>query len=79
MGSYRNRAPQYIICSRPHKMKEDCYGVANYIKRKEKICVHVIAKCANCGGNYTTNSPQFVSRHKTDLKVRKRKCNDVVT
>ena len=73
MGSCGDRAPQCMICSGLHKMKEHCCGVAGCIKRKGKICAHVTAKCANCGGNHTANSLQYVSRYKADLEVRKRK------
>ena len=73
MGSCGNRVPQCIICSGPHKMEEHCCGVADCIKGKGKTYAHVTAKCANCGGNHTANSPRCVSRHKADLEARKRK------
>lgn len=71
MGSCGDRAPQCIICSGPHKMEEHYCGVAGCVKGKGKICAHVTAKCANCGGNHTANSPRCVSRHKADLEARK--------
>ena len=72
MGSCGNRAPQCIICSGPHKMEEHCYGVIGFRKGKGKICAHMTAKCANCGGNHTANSPRCTSRHKADLEARQR-------
>ena len=51
-------------------MEEHCCGVAGCIKGKGKICAHVTAKSANCGGNHTANSPRCTSRHKADLEAR---------
>lgn len=73
MGSCANRPPQCIICTGPYKVKKHRCGIAGCNKEKGKICAHVTAKCANCGENYTANSPQCTSRHKTDIEARKRK------
>lgn len=42
-------------------------------KSKRKICVHVIARYANCRGNHIDNSPHCTSRHKADIETRKEK------
>lgn len=55
MNSCGNRASQYIICSWLHKLKEYCYNIANCIKKKKKICAHMIIKYANCGENHIAN------------------------
>ena len=47
-------------------------GVAGYNKKKEKICVHVAIKCANCGGNHTANSLRCTSKHKADIETMKK-------
>lgn len=71
MGSCGNRPPKYIIWAVPHKVEEHCCVVAGYNKREGKICVHVTAKYANCGGNHVANFPRCVSRHKADIKAKK--------
>lgn len=73
MGNYEDWSLQYIICSDPHKMEEYCYDLTGYIKRKEKICAYITAKCANCARNHTANSPWYMSKYKADLKVKKQK------
>ena len=71
MGSCGDRPPKCVICAGPHKVEDHCCGVAGCNKGKGKICIYVTAKCANCGGIHTANSPRCVSRHKADIKARK--------
>ena len=73
MGSCEDRPPKCIICTGPHKVEKHCCGVAGCIKRRGEICVHVTAKCANCGRSHTANSLRSVSRHKADIKARQEK------
>lgn len=54
-------------------MKEYYCGVADCIKGKRKICVHMTVKCANYGESHTTNFPWCISKLKADLETRKRK------
>ena len=73
MGSCGNRPPQCIIYTGPHKVEEHSCRVEGYKKGRGKICIHVVVKCVNCGGNHTTNSPRCTSRHKADIEARKEK------
>lgn len=73
MGNCKNQILWCIICSLPYKIKEYCYWVAGYIKGKKKICIYMTAKYTNCGGNYIANSLQCISRHKTDIELRRYK------
>ena len=38
-----------------------------------KTCVHVLVKCANCGGNHLANSNRCALRHKAETDARKEK------
>ena len=73
MGNCGDQVPQCIVYNGLHKMEEQYSGIAGCNREKEKICAHVTAKCANCGGNHTANSSRCVSRHKANLEARKRK------
>ena len=73
IGSCAKRPPKCIICTSPYKVEEHCYRVVGCNIRKEKICIHVIAKFANLGENYTASSLRCVSRHKADMKAKKEK------
>lgn len=72
ISSYGDQTPQYIIYNGLHKMEEPYCGIAGSSKGKKKICIHVTAKCVNCGGNHTANFLQCISRHKADLEAKKR-------
>jgi len=73
MGSCGDRPSKCVICAGPHKVEDHCCGVAGCNKGKGKICIHVTAKCANCGGAHAANSPRCGSRHKADLQARQDK------
>lgn len=60
MGNCRNRPLQCILCAGSHKIEDYWCGVAGCIKGIGKVCVHVTAKCANCGRNHTANSSRCV-------------------
>lgn len=64
---------KYVICASSHKVKEHCYKVVRCNKKKEKICVYVTTKCANCRGTHTTNSLRYVSKYEANIKTKKEK------
>ena len=37
------------------------------------MCVHVVARCANCQGNHQANSPRCPFRQKAEMQARKNK------
>ena len=71
MGSCGNRPPQCVICSDPHKIEENCCGVADFNKDKGKTCVHVTIKCGNCGRSHLANSNQCTKGHRAEMRARK--------
>ena len=46
------RPEQCIICEGAYKSKNHKCGVTGCTVKKGKICIHVVPKCANCGGNH---------------------------
>ena len=62
-----------MICTGSHKVEEYNCGIAGCNKKKGKICVHVVVKCTNCGRNYTAYFPQYTSKQKANIEVRKQK------
>ena len=44
---------------------------------KEKLCVHVMARCANCQDNYQANSARSPSRQKAKLQVRQKRVTKI--
>lgn len=73
MGNCGDRSPKCIIYSGPSKMEDHYYGVTGCTKRKEKICVHIITKCAYYGSHYCTNSSHHVSKDRADVKAPQQK------
>ena len=71
--SYRDKSLKYVIYTGSYKVENHSCGVTGCNKGKGKICVHITAKCANCGKTHTANFPRCVSRHKTNIKTRKKK------
>lgn len=63
--SYGDSPSKCVICAGPHKVEDHCCEVVR-CPGKKKICVHVAAKCTNCGGAHTANSVRCTSKHKTD-------------
>ncbi len=68
-----DRPARCVICAGPHKIEEHRCGVVGCRKGNGKICVHVTAVCASCGGNHTANFPRCASRHEANIEARKEK------
>ena len=62
-----------VISAGPQEIEEYQCGIVDYRKRNEKICTHITVVCANCDRNYTTNSPQYASRHRANVEALKEK------
>lgn len=43
------------MCARAHSTREHQCKVKECDKEKKKLCVYVVAECANCQGNYQGN------------------------
>ncbi len=71
MGSCGNRPAKCVICSGAHKVEEHQCGVIGCTKGRGKICPHVKAQCANCGGGHMANSSRCISRQKAGIKANK--------
>lgn len=50
-----DRPQKYIIYAGPNKIKDYQCGIAEYQKRKKKICVYITSKCANSIEAHTTD------------------------
>ena len=73
MGKCGDRVPKCIICAGAHKMEEHQCRVNGCNNGRGKTCVHVLVKCANCGGNHPANSNRCALRHKAETDARKEK------
>lgn len=67
--SCENRLLLCIICTGSHKVVDHNCGVANYNKKKRKICIYVAIKCPNYRRNHIANFPRYILRHKVDIKA----------
>lgn len=67
------------MCAGQHQVSEHQCGVSGCSKGIGKLCVHVVARCANCNGNHQANSARCPSRHKAEIEARKKKCTEEVT
>ena len=73
MGKCGDQPPKCIICAGPHKVEDHRCGVNGCSKGIGKMCAHVLALCANCGGNHPANSTHCTLRHKAEVNARKEK------
>ena len=48
----KDRVIQRVICTGDHKAENYRYGVTGCTIKMDKICIHVIPKYTNCGGNH---------------------------
>ena len=55
-GNCEDRPEKCIMCASAHPASEHQCGVNGCRKGKGKLCVHVVARCANCQGNHQANS-----------------------
>lgn len=73
MGKCGDQPPKCIICAGPHKVEYHQCGVNGCSKGIGRMCAHVLALCANCGGNHPANSTRCILRHKAEVNARKEK------
>ncbi len=52
LGGYNERPEQCVIYVGAHKTENHTYRVTGYKVRKEKICIYIMPRCANCGSNH---------------------------
>ena len=68
-----DRPEKCIMCAGPHPASEHQCGVNGCSKGRGKLCVYVVARCANCQGNHQANSTRCPARQKAEMKARKNK------
>ncbi len=79
LGGCRERPAQCVICAGAHKSENHKCGVTGCITKKGKICIHVVPKCANCGGNHQATAFRCPARQKAQAlswKNRTKKSQD---
>ena len=64
LGGCGERSPQCVICAGAHKSENHKCGVTGCTVKKGKICIHVVPKCANCGGNHQATAFRCPARQK---------------
>lgn len=52
LGGCNQRTEQCVVCAGAHKSENHKCGFTGCTVKKGKICIHVVPKCANCGGNH---------------------------
>lgn len=67
------------MCAREHQVNKHQCGVIGCNKGKGKLCIHVVARCANCNGNHQANSARCPSRQKAEIQAQKKKPAKEVT
>lgn len=70
---YGDQTLRYVIFAGPHKIKEHQCVIIGCNKGVRKICMHILVQCINCGGGHTTNSSQYILRHKAEIDTQKQK------
>ena len=61
------------MCAGEHHVNEHQCGVTGCGKGRGKLCIHVVARCANCNGNHQENSAQCPSRYKAKIQAHKKR------
>ena len=64
LGGCNEKPAQCVICAEAHKSENYKCGVTGCVAKAEKICIHVILKCANCGGNHQATPFKCPARQK---------------
>ena len=67
------RPMQCVICAGAHKSKNHKCGVTGCAAKKEKICIHVVPKCANCESNHQATAFRCPARQKAQTVAWKNK------
>lgn len=73
LGGCGDRTVQCAICAGAHKSENHKCGVTGCTAKKGKICVHVVPKCANCGGNHQATAFRCPARRKAQSEAWKGK------
>ena len=73
LGGCGERPIQCVICAGAHKSENHKCGVTGCTAKKGKICIHVVPKCANCGGNHQATAFRCPARQKAQAKAWKNK------
>ena len=66
-NSCGNRPEKCTMCARTHPASEHQCGVNGCHKGKGKLCVHVVAQCANCQGNHQANSIRCPAKQRAEI------------
>ena len=61
------------MCTGEHQISEHQYGVRGCSKGIRKLCIHVIARYANCQGKHQANSARCPLKQKAKIQARKNK------
>ena len=64
-----NRPEKCIMCVGAHTASDHQCGVDRCKMGKGKLCVHVMARCANCQGNHQANSARCPSRQNVKCSI----------
>ena len=64
LGGCNERPEQCVICAGAHKTENHACGVTGCGVKKGKICIHVVPRCANCGGNHQATAFRCPARQK---------------
>lgn len=67
----QKRPKKCVIYAEAHLANEYQWGVNGCNKRKEKLCIYIIAWYTNCQGNYQASSVQCLLRLKAQIQARK--------
>lgn len=70
-GSCGDRPVQCVMCAGERQVSDHQCGVNGCNKGRGKICMHVVARCANCNGNHQANSFRCQARQKAEGHARK--------
>ena len=73
LGGCKERPEQCVICAGAHKTENHRCGVTGCAAKKGKICIHVVPKCANCGGNHQATAYRCPARQKAQALAWKNK------
>ena len=73
LGGCNQRLEQCVICAGAHKSENHECGVTGCVVKRGKICVYVVPKCANCGGNHQATAFKCPARQKAQSMAWKNK------
>lgn len=69
LGKCENGNLQYVICAGDYKTQNHLNRVIGCYVEKGKICIHITAKCANCGWHYQAIAFKYLARLKTQMQA----------